>query len=406
MTNENKTLYEGRKTKLPLDKKQLLGISGLKDIINERNVTVEVDGSIQIMNYVGFYATRDIRLQILPKIMADSVQVDEEEQRLLALQMMFRLLAYSGYMNVKSIPEPQQMKSFEYDLLEIFIMLFTQQLEALLKKQVYKNYERCQENQQIIKGKILFHETQSTNAYRKHLHVVEYEEFTQDNLLNQILKETVNRLHSITKAKKNQKALEICLLYLGDVERIGLTGEIFSRIRFNRLNQDYKPVFQMAWMFFHHLQPGNWHGEELAYSFLVPLNELFEYYLYQWIEKNKNSLFQQEVQIRYQSPQKRLAKSNSGEAFLLKPDITVLSDKGNVMYIIDAKYKDIQNISQADIYQMLAYATRFACSSIFLVYPRFHGAKPVYQQYIIDAFGTKITITAQDMDLLETRLVF
>ncbi|NLY19445.1 MAG: hypothetical protein GX045_11080 [Clostridiaceae bacterium] len=384
--------------------KQQMEITKLKNIIGDKNVTVEVDGTIQIINYVGFFATRELRLQILPKILADTTSVgfSEEEQKQIALNIMFKLLYFSGYLNVKNIPKPQQMQSYEYDLLEIYISIFTQQLEILLKRQVHRSYEICRENQQIIRGKICFHDTLTENAYRKHLHVVEYEEFTQDNLLNRILKETVCRLHKITQSEANRRALKICLLYLGDVNRITLTGEVFARIRFNRLNQEYNPVFQLARMFFYHLQPGSWQGEQQTYSFLVPLNALFEYYLYHWIKKHKNFLFHPKARICYQSPYIRLAESIDGGAFLLKPDITVLENESDMICIIDAKYKDIQNVSQSDIYQMLAYAAGFDCTSICLVYPRFIGAQPVHQQYMIDAFGKKITITIQDVDLLET----
>jgi 5-methylcytosine-specific restriction enzyme subunit McrC len=61
--------------------------------------------------------------------------------------------------------------------------------------------------------------------------------------------------------------------------------------------------------------------------------------------------------------------------FELKPDISVVKNN-DVLMIFDAKYKEItdtKSISQADIYQMLAYSVKFRRNQITLVYPKFIG---------------------------------
>lgn len=80
--------------------------------------------------------------------------------------------------------------------------------------------------------------------------------------------------------------------------------------------------------------------------------------------------------VRCQGPIDYLAK-REGERYLqLKPDITLLQDE-KVLFVLDAKYKEISNvdyklfISQSDVYQMLAYSIRYECNNVILAYPKF-----------------------------------
>ena len=68
--------------------------------------------------------------------------------------------------------------------------------------------------------------------------------------------------------------------------------------------------------------------------------------------------------------------------FQLKPDILV-GPRNAPSLIIDTKWKrlkssdedDKNGISQADMYQMYAYAQRYQCNDILLLYPKVAGVK-------------------------------
>ena len=65
--------------------------------------------------------------------------------------------------------------------------------------------------------------------------------------------------------------------------------------------------------------------------------------------------------------------------FQTKPDI-LIKDGGRVIQVIDTKWKRIspqiedakQGISQADVYQMMAYGQLYECEALTLLYPH-HG---------------------------------
>jgi 5-methylcytosine-specific restriction enzyme subunit McrC len=100
----------------------------------------------------------------------------------------------------------------------------------------------------------------------------------------------------------------------------------------------------------------------------------------------------------------KLAWSNGKGAFTLKPDITIL-ENDEVKLILDAKYKNPdKGIFQSDVYQMLAYALRYKCRRLFLVYPAFHRLlKPmeIINTYTIPTEVGDLELSSIQIDLRE-----
>jgi 5-methylcytosine-specific restriction enzyme subunit McrC len=68
------------------------------------------------------------------------------------------------------------------------------------------------------------------------------------------------------------------------------------------------------------------------------------------------------------------AEDGAGHLFRLRPDI-VVSEGARTRCIADTKWKRLDGkdrklgVSQADLYQMLAYARRYTCDRILMIYP-------------------------------------
>ncbi|WP_233707460.1 McrC family protein [Helicobacter bizzozeronii] len=118
-------------------------------------------------------------------------------------------------------------------------------------------------------------------------------------------------------------------------------------------------------------------GSDRAYALLFPMEKLFESFVKHWLKTS--------LAGRYESPQERprfLLENNGKFSINLRPDI-VLENREKVL-ILDTKWKVIEesgNPSQADLYQMWAYASKYASIElkgkqrrvcVYLVYP-WHG---------------------------------
>jgi len=273
-------------------------------------------------------------------------------------------------------------------------------------RDVHRKYELYQSNMQFIKGKVLFQETIRKNIHHRHLHYVQYDEFTINTTLNKIFKTIMLRLLSQTGSGKNKKDLKKALIYLEEVDTIRLSKALFDRVHFNRLNQDYHPLFNMAKMFYYNLKPGFHEGDEYTFTFLIPLNDLFEYFVYKLLANYYNQS-ESPKDVLHEKPRKYLARSDGKGEFTLKPDITV-RENDQFRLILDAKYKNPEKgVLQSDVYQMLAYALRYKCKRLFLVYPAFHEVQnpvEIINTYIIPSELGDIEISTVQIDLREKNM--
>ncbi|MGO4373197.1 hypothetical protein AB4Z21_21010, partial [Paenibacillus sp. MCAF20] len=97
--------------------------------------------------------------------------------------------------------------------------------------------------------------------------------------------------------------------------------------------------------------------------------------------------------------------------FLLKPDITIQSGS-NIQIIVDAKYKNPVSdskvdLSESDVYQMLAYAVRYQCNRLYLVFPMFRSNKELNNPlatYVIQNGTENIHISAFHIDISQEDL--
>lgn len=390
-------VFEDRKRKLVLSKQEENDILSLKDLIGSNNVNLQADGSLLISHYVGFVQVNKTRLLIYPKITLNSTKESDFDK---SFEILIKLLFDSEFFNVKKIPTPQNVNRYKGDLLELFIGIFVDGLLTLFKRDVNRNYNSCVENQSFIKGKIDFAETVKHNSYRKHLHYVRFDQFTENIILNRIFKSVILNLIKRTRVKENKMKLKQSLLWLEDVDLVPLTNEIWTRVKFTHLNRQYEPIFNLAKLFYYNSSPNLNKGDEMVFSFLVPLNWLFEKYLYEALKSYDSS------RVKYQSPERYLAKQDGISKLRLKPDITI-SDNNIVKYIIDAKYKEVDianniNVSQSDIYQMLAYSIRYECNNIALAYPKFLGDDNegvIESEISIDTNNGQVVIKILKVDL-------
>ena len=84
------------------------------------------------------------------------------------------------------------------------------------------------------------------------------------------------------------------------------------------------------------------------------------------------------LKMREQGPQKYMLRREDSDkdVFLMQPDMVFLNKASRPVVIADAKWKLLDErekklgISQGDLYQIAAYASRYRVGKVALVYPR------------------------------------
>ncbi len=394
------TIFEDKQKKLNLSTQQFNDINEMKTIVGEGNIILQHDGNLLVRGYIGFVQVNQTRLLVYPKI---SNRLDDEMEKKRSLHIFIRMLAFTGFDSVKKTLDSLMMDKYQGDILEIFIGLFVDELALQFSRDMNRGYNNILENQSFIKGKVDFPETVKRNSFRRHIHTVRYDQFTENILINRIFKSVIINLSKVTKINKNKIGLKKLMLWLEDVDQINLDDQIWDRVVFNRNSKNYEPSYNLAKMFYYNSSPNLNQGADLVFSFLVPANQLFEMYLYKTLLPG----FTKDQVVNYQGPMKYLARNSTENIFRLRPDITITRDH-KVEHLIDAKYKDIScdygklKISQSDIYQMLAYSVRYQCNNVMLVYPKFlddDNEQILVDQLMISNYEKNIVIKIIKIDL-------
>lgn len=387
MSHKVITVFEDRKQKVTLSQTQINDILTFRSIIGNQYIRLDYDGILQIMHYVGFIAKGKTRLQILPKIY-DDIDLDSEKEIRESMGVLFNLLKVSEFNKVLHLPNAQNNSLMEAELLEIFISIFADHVFHTYSKRMNREYIEIEGNSQFVKGRIDFVKTIKNNFLRKDLHYISYQSFEHDNLINNAVKTVVVKLLECTQSADNKKNLKRALMFLDDAREIELSMPLLESVKFSRLNMDFKPVFDMARMFYQNLQPENYIGDETVFSFLIPVNDLYEYYLFKLIDGMEGYGAKHESTLHF-------AKTEDKRNILtIKPDILVYKGE-RLILVADAKYKNpgygngmFNNISRDDIYQVFAYGKAYGVKTVALIYPLFCKL-PIESKTVIikDSYG-------------------
>ena len=232
------------------------------------------------------------------------------------------------------------------NILEVFIQMFALKLFREFTRGTYKEYVTKQNNLNTLRGKYLINENLKHNFTNEKIYC-QYDEFSQDNTLNQFFLFAVKTLLRYTK---NKKLLKQCELVLDEVSLKSFDINALH-VEFNRLNARYKESYEFALLLLSKSIPLFAQGKK-SFAFLFNMNELFENFIGKIYEDIDSS-----TKVQNQKDFNNLR---------LKPDI-ITSE-----IIIDTKYKKVKSkgdLNPADKYQMFVYGTNFEKRNTMLLYP-------------------------------------
>lgn len=319
---------------------------------------------LQAQNYVGLIQTKDgTTIEILPKIR----NIDDEKSKEILLKML-KTLKNSPFKNFNIA----NLKSKKMPLLEIFISMFLEELAKLIRKGIKSDYLQKEENLKFLKGKLKISEQIKQNYIHKERFFVEFDEFLSNRVENRLIKSTLKYLYKKSKLNINQQKIREFLFVFDEVEESKNIKTDFEKVKPNRAMRDYEQVLLWSKTFLLENSFSPYKGENIAFALLFDMNLLFENYVYDYLKKEKmidNKLIED---IKAQDKTYHLAYENDIGRFRLKPYIVI--NKGEI--IADTKWKLLSfektnsGISQADMYQLYAYGTKYeTCKNLYLIYP-------------------------------------
>ena len=317
--------------------------------------------------YVGVIHYEGKKINLLPKIFYDA---NQETSRTAINQMQNHVLWWLSYCRKIKFPNYQtSLGSAKSDFFEVLIYLFSKYTRELLNSSIYQKYEEVNRELSFIKGRLNTQAYINQNLSKGRWHKLNstYDALVLDNEFNRIVKYVTNLLFKVTESPDNKKNLREILFILDEVSDERATAEQCARISFNPMFGEFETVRDYCHLFLTNCISFDYKNELKLFTFLLPMEYVFEDFIFGFIEKEIDSI---------------KAKSQRGDThldveknFKLLPDLWL--EKYNKSLIADTKYKIVysddkdpkKGISQRDIYQMLSYAIRFKVDKIILFYP-------------------------------------
>ena len=249
------------------------------------------------------------------------------------IKNIYYMLAYAFTALRHDVIEEVGKEDFE-NLHNLFAAILAQGIGLQLKKGLYREYTGKNEHLKTIRGKIDINDSLRDRAERNNSLACEFDELSENNLLNQILKSTLFLLLKHAKVETKYKdQLKQELLFLSNVDLVDLASVHWSRIRFQRNNRSYFLLISICQLISEGMLITTDKGEYKLQSFVDEqmMHRLYEKFILEYYRQEHPELKAHASQIPW-----ALDDDSSTMLPVLQTDIML--EKGNTILIIDAKY--------------------------------------------------------------------
>ena len=192
-----------------------------------------------------------------------------------------------------------------------------------------------------------------------------FDEFTEDILANRLVKAAAARLERMTlNSAGARRGLGWVAAVLENVSLLELRQGRVPEVPFDRLNEHYRQVVGLARLILLHSEFESFRGGVRASGFLIDMNKLFQEFLTQAL-RERLGVSANTLRSEYEVP---FDKENSVN---MKPDLSWWEGE-KCTFVGDAKYKKVEDkrVPNADLYQLLAYATALDLPGGLLIYAK------------------------------------
>jgi 5-methylcytosine-specific restriction enzyme subunit McrC len=291
-------------------------------------------------------------------------------------------------------------------LLEFLITRFTDMLEVQARRGFPRAYIPHADDLPAIRGRLDTTRQFSTLAARPDRLACRYDEFSVDIPLNQVMKAAVDHLYRISRSLATRRRLgELALMY-ADVTPVHHRQIDWARMTKARNTATWMPLVRFARLLLGQRFQDTSHGRAEGFSLLFDMNVLFEAYVARMLQTIAN---EQSLTISVQGGKEAclISEETGARLFETVPDVRLFRGK-TTAYIVDTKWKRLKRpeedpklgVSQADVYQMMAYAQLYQCNHVILLYPFHEGLtsnRPVHHRIAVNGGDVRLSIATVDI---------
>ena len=257
----------------------------------------------------------------------------------------------------------EKIKGEEFDNIhQLFAEILIKGISCQLKQGIHKEYVSRRDSLPTLKGKLDVKNTLLDKFSRKQLMACEYDELSENNLFNQIIKSVVLKLVSHCDVKKEQKAsLRKLMLFFAYVDEIDLHTVKWNMLAFDRNNKSYQMLIYICHFLVESILMTTERGEFKMRTFTDErLCRLFEKFVLEYYKSTHPEYKAHPAQIEW-----NIDKETSSTSILPVMQTDILLTIKDRTLIIDTKYyshtMQVQfnkaTIHSGNLYQIYTYVT-------------------------------------------------
>ncbi len=290
----------------------------------------------------------------------------------------------------------------DFDSANILSTLFLVNVNSVLKRGLYKEYFETEEELRGVKGKVDFKESLNKLSFENAKAFCRYDELSENNRINQIIKTTAYKLYKTEGVKEdNKKKLNNTLLHFNNVDLTDINDNSF-KIRYNKNNLYVAYLMNICKLINESCMLSENKGN---YKFINVLDDdktmesIYELFVYNFYKYHLEKIAKT-YKVRYQSPLSWEFESGNQD-LLPKMRLDILLEGKDKTIIIDTKYyKNALTTGQygnetmisGNLYQIYAYMNRINTEKDLegiLLYP--YNNKKLDEEYTVDVInGNKL----------------
>ncbi len=271
------------------------------------------------------------------------------------LSYAFQILKQSNYDEVSS-------EEFE-NVQDLFAAILSKGIARQLKQGLYREYITRNETLSVMRGKLDMQETLRNRIQRKQKLACEFDELSENNLFNQILKTAIHYLlidEGVDTERKS--ALKKILVFFDGIELLEPSEIPWSRLHYQQNNKNYEMLMNVCYFVLDSLLQTTEKGEYRMADFSDEhMARLYEKFILEYYQQHHTYL----SEVRAGQVKWNLAGDSSESMIRFLPimQTDIMLRLKNQILIIDAKYygKTLQQqydkytLHSNNIYQIFTY---------------------------------------------------
>lgn len=280
----------------------------------------------------------------------------------IVIKNIYYMLAYAYQVLRQKNYDEVEAEEFE-EIQDLFAAVLAKGISQQLKQGLHREYILKQENLSVMRGRLDVPGTMGNKVQRKRTLACEYDELSENNIFNQILKTTALILIKDECVKSKQKVnLKKVLLFFGGVDEINPAVIRWGGFKFQRNNKNYEMLMNICYFVLDGMLLTTEKGHYKIRAFSDRhMHRLYEKFVLEYFKRHHSYLSEiKAAQIKWNvdgDTQKAALK------FLPEMQTDIFLRYNDRVLIIDTKYYsktmqmqyDMATLHSGNVYQIFAY---------------------------------------------------